>query len=339
MPSPAKHVHVLRYAIIAGIGLLLALLLWWLVGPIPVQVALVERGTAIDAIYATGSVEPTVMLPIAPRLGGRLAQRMVDEGAIVRKGQVLAKMDDVDLASSVNEQQARANFARSQYARIAALAERGFVSTGEGDRARSELVAAEAALARMRAQRDYMDLTAPADGTIIRRDGEAGQFIAAGQQVFVLACCAPLRVTADIDEEDISRVHPGQAVLLKADAVPSQVFEGTVAEITPKGDPIARSYRVRITLADPALLQTGMTVDANVIVAKHEDALLLPNSAIHESAVWVVSGNRLQRRTVVTGIHAGKRTEVLRGVQAGEMVALQPNDVPRQGRRIRAIPP
>src|SRR5512141_2372267 len=80
---------------------------WRLRGPVPVEVVHPTRGPAIDAIYATGTVEPTVMLPIAPRTTGRLIERNVDEGSVVRKGQVLARLDDADLASTVDELQAR----------------------------------------------------------------------------------------------------------------------------------------------------------------------------------------------------------------------------------------
>lgn len=312
---------------------------WWRMGPLTVAVTRPERGDAVDAIYATGSVEPTVMLPIAPRVGGRLAQRLVDEGAQVRKGQVLARLDDADLTSTVEEQNARVDYARSQHARISALAARGFISAGEGERARTDLAAAEASLRRAQAQRDYMALTSPADGVIIRRDGEVGQYVAPGQQVFVLACCAPLRVSADIDEEDINRVHVGQAVLLKADAIAGQVFDGVVSEVTPKGDPVARSYRVRIGLPAPGALQIGMTVDGNLIVARHEKALLLPATAVHDETVWLIEHGQLQQRKVSTGIRTSRQVEIIKGLEGSEQVVLHPDASLQPGRAARAASP
>ena len=311
---------------------------WHFAGPLAVSVTPVQRGTAIDAIYATGTVEPTVMLPLAPRTGGRLAARLVDEGARVRKGQLLARLDDADLAGSVDEQRARVDFARSQYARYRTLAERGFIASGEAQRAQAELLAAEAALRRVGAVREHSALRAPADGTIIRRDGEVGQYIAPGQALFVLACCAPLRVTAEIDEEDINRVRVGQAVWLRADALPGQVFDGTVSEVTPKGDPVARSYRVRIALAAPGALQTGMTVDANLLVAQRKQAMLLPVAAVRDNAVWIVAGQRLQRRAIVTGMRGAQQVEVLQGLDGGERVVLPAAAPLREGRRVRPAP-
>lgn len=326
----------LRNGAVAAILPACAALAWWYAEPVRVVVASAERGAAVDAVYAAGSIEPTVMLPIAPRAGGRLAERLVDEGATVRKGQVLARLDDADLAGAVDEQRARADYARNQHARIAALAARGFVSAGESERAGTELAAAEAALRRVLAQRGFMALTAPADGTIIRRDGEAGQYIGAGQAVFVLACCAPLRASVEVDEEDINRIRVGQPVVLKAGAIPGQVFDGTVSEVTPKGDPVARSYRVRVKLAAPGALQTGMSVDANLIVAKRDRVLLLPSSAILDHAVWIVANGRLRRHAVETGIRDGRRTEIVQGLDGDETVVVRPDGTLRDGQRARA---
>jgi RND family efflux transporter MFP subunit len=326
---------------IAGIAVFGAVagVVWWREGPIAVAIVAPTRGPAVDAIYATGTVEPTVMLPIAPRVAGRVAELKVDEGSQVRKGQLLARLDDVDLASTVEELEARAQFAQSQYERAQNLLHQGFVAKAELDRTRADLDAANASVRRARTQRDYMALTAPADGLIIRRDGEIGQFIPVGQAVFYLSCCAPLRVTAEVDEEDIARVHAGQKVVLRADALPGQVLDGSVAEITPKGDPVARSYRVRIKLADPSQLKVGMTVDANLIVAERANALLVPATAIENNAVWVINDGRLHRQLVRAGVTGAGRTEIVEGLAPDARIVDSPAPDLREGRTIRMRPP
>jgi len=311
-------------------------LAWWKLGPVDVEVVHPTRGPAIDAVYATGSVEPTVMMPIAPRAAGHVVSIDVDEGSVVRKGQQLARLDDSDLASTVDELEARARFAREQFDRNRDLVSRGFLSPIELERSRADLDAAEAALRRARTQRGFMSLTAPADGVVIRRDGEIGQFIPVGQAVFVLSCCAPLRVSADVDEEDIPRVRVGQPVVLHADALPGRTFDGTVTEITPKGDPVARTFRVRIRLAEPSAFRVGMTVDANLIVARHEGALLVPTAALQAGQAWIVRDGRLQRRRVHTGIAGSERSEVLDGLSDDDPVVAAPTETLREGRGARA---
>lgn len=312
---------------------------WWRAGPVEVSVVAPTRGPAIDAIYATGTVEPTVMLPIAPRVAGRIVDLNVDEGDAAKKGQVLARLDDADLSSTVDELEARAAYAQSQHERISNLVRQGFMAKAESDRTRADLEAATAAVKRARSQRDYMSLTAPADGLIIRRDGERGQFIPAGQAVFYLSCCAPLRVTAEVDEEDIARVKEGQKAVMHADALPDQVFDGAVSEVTPKGDPVSRSYRVRIKLADPTRFKVGMTVDVNLIVAERANALLVPATAVQDKAVWVLREGRLQRQAVRLGASGSGRTEILEGLADDARIVDSPGADLQEGRRARIRSP
>jgi RND family efflux transporter MFP subunit len=315
---------------------------WWQ-WPASVEIASVTRGPAVEAVYATGTVEPTVMVPLAPRSAGRLAAVQVEEGAHVRRGQVLARIESADLDQTVQEMSAREQLARVQHERTSDLVAQKFVSSAELDRTRTELRAAQAAVGRAQAQRDYNQLLAPADGIVLRRDGEPGQFIAAGQAVLTLACCAPLRVSAEVDEEDIPRVVVGQKVTLRTDALPGRIFDGEVADITPKGDPVSRSYRVRVRLADaPAVdagpLRTGMTMDANVIVSRRENVLLVPSRALKGNAIWVLEEDRLRRREVRKGVTGSERTEIVSGLAEGERVVLSPADSLREGQRARGAP-
>ena len=309
----------------------------WLLRPLSVVTVQPARGAAVDAIYAAGAVEPMVMLPVAPRSGGVLTQ-LIDEGSTVTKGELLARLEDTDLVSTVDELDAKVRYARSQYTRTQDLVQRGFLARTELDKIRSELDAATAVLKRAQAQRGFLTLTAPADGLVIRRDGEIGQFIPPGQAVLVLACCAPLRVTADVDEEDIGRLRVGQPVVLSSDAIPGRSFDGQVTEVTPKGDPVARTYRVRISLVKPDEFHIGMNVDANIIVDKHEDALLVPSATISKSGVWVLVDGRLHRQPVKTGIAGAERTEILSGLDAQTQIVTGPLEGLRDNRRARSEP-
>jgi RND family efflux transporter MFP subunit len=157
-----------------------------------------------------------------------------------------------------------------------------------------------------------------------------------GQAVFYVTCCKPLRVTAEVDEEDIPRVHIGQASVLRADALPGQLIKGSVAEVTPKGDPVARSYRVRIALDDAANLKVGMTVDANLIVAERQNALLIPTTAVQKGKVWIVKDGKLAQIEVKTGVIGALRTEILDGIAPDAQVVTAPAPDLREGRAARA---
>lgn len=311
---------------------------WRLWAPPEVRTATVQRGPAVRAVYATGTVEPTVMMPIAPRVSARIKELHVDEGSVVTRGQVLARLDDTDVERTVDELDARARFAEEQYRRAQTLFERGLGAAVDRDRAKADWDAAQAAVARARAQREFMWLTAPADGQILRRDGEVGQLIPVNQPVFHLSCCESLRISAEVDEEDITQVVRGQRVLVHADAFPDRSFEAKVAEITPMGDPVTRTYRVRMSLPEDVPLRIGMTADTNIIIETREDALLVPATAISDGKVWLVRDGRAYLQPVRTGILGTLRSEILEGVDEGDTVITLPPPELDEGARVRPIP-
>jgi multidrug efflux pump subunit AcrA (membrane-fusion protein) len=147
-------------------------------------------------------------------------------------------------------------------------------------------------------------------------------------------------VSADVDEEDIPRVRVGMKVVLRADALPSRTFDGEVGEITPKGDPVARTYRVRIRLAEPDAFSVGMTVDANLIVSVREHALLVPTAALSGAAVWLVRDGRLVRQPVRAGVTSVAQTEIQDGLDDDARLVAAPTDALKEGRRarIRTLP-
>ncbi len=322
---------------LAGMLLALGLAGWVVWQMLPPRVAIVHahRGQAIEAVYATGTAEPSIMLPIAARITARLVELDADEGGRVRAGQQLARLEDTDLASNLAQLRSQEALARAGYDRYAALLPRGVIARAQYDQGRADWLSARSAANRAAAELDYARLRAPTAGTVIRRDGEIGQLVRAGDAVFWLAVDSPPRVTADVDEEDIARVTPGQPVLIRADAFPGQVFQGRVRSITPKGDPTARSYRVRIAIDAGTPLRVGMTAEVNIVVRRRDDALLVPDGAIDGDRVWVVHAGRLQSRRVVTGIRGERQVEVTAGLSEGEAVVAAPAEGMHEGAKVR----
>jgi len=318
-----------------------AALAWWRWRPVSVRVEHPHRGLAIDAVYATGTVEPSVAVPIAPRVAGRIVALHVDEGDRVRRGQVLARLEDANLRQATEQLEAQARLARQTLERARMLLQRGLGSVADRDKALADSQAADAAVARSREELAFMTLTAPAAGLIVRRDGEIGQYIAVNQPIFHLqiATAAPLRVTAEVDEEDIAQVAVGQPVVIHADAFPDRVFDGEVSEITPAGDATTRSFRVRIRLPGDTPLRVGMTADANIIIDRHTDALLVPATALVDGNVWIVRDGRLARVAVRTGVRGENGVEVLDGISAQDAVVSVPAAGLREGQRARVATP
>src|SRR5215467_4406398 len=297
-----------------------------------------RRGPAVQSVYATGTVEPTVMVPISARSAARLVELAADEGSVVAKGQVLAKLENDDLRRAIEMAEAEERYAKTEFDRLGVLAGRQVAARSAYDRAKADWEKARAAAAQAAALAGYLQLVAPADGTIIRRDGEIGQLIGANQTVFWLSCCAPLRISAEVDEEDIAQVRPGQEVLIRSDAHPGRIFHGKVQAITPKGDPVARSYRVRISLPADTPLMIGMTTETNIVLRQGEHALLLPAGAVQQGKVWRVENGRLHPNNVTVGAKGVTEIEILEGAGDGDWIVTAPSPSLKAGQHVRLIP-
>ena len=326
---------LVRVMIASALFVAVAAVAWHYLGPVTVTAAAPSRGPAVEAVYGSGIVEPEVMVALGPKVSGRLQELAVDEGDTVRKGAVLARLDSRDLAATVAEWESRVRFGEAEFRRVEELYRRRLAAETDRDRARNELATATAARDRVREQLAEMTLRAPEDGVILRRDGEIGQLQRPGDILFWFSCCGGLRVSAEIDEEDIPSVALGQRVLIAADAFPNRVFEGTVHEITPKGDPVARSFRVRIALPADTPLRVGMTADCNIVVAERNDALRVPATAIAGDKLWVVRDGRLAEQPVTLGAGRDGLVEIRAGLAADDLVVSTLRDGLRPGRRAR----
>ncbi len=303
--------------------------------PAVVVVVHPTRGTAVLAVYATGTIEAGVMLPIAPRISAKLTQFNADEGSVVHKGQILARLEDNDLQSTLQQLRAQQNLAQAVYARKSLLLQSGTITKADYDTAKAAWQSAQALSAKAATEVGFMQLTAPNDGTIIKRDGEIGQLMPAQQPIFWLMCCAPLRIAAEVNEEDIHQVRVGQKVLIRADAFAEQVFDGTVQAITPKGDPIARTYRVRVAFAGNVPLKIGMTAETNIIIQQHTNALLVPLGAVVAHKLWLVQNNTLVQQTITQGITGQTSQQILSGLRDTDVVVAQPSAALVAGARVR----
>lgn len=306
--------------------------------PARVDVTHPEPGQVIEAVYATGTIETTLSIRVATERASRLTALLADEGMTVKTGQVLARFDDAELQASLREAHVRQQNAEKNLLRLQNLHARGTVSTEQLDLARTEADATRAVTQRTMAQVKSLTLISPVDGVIIRRDGEPGDYMPVNQAVFFLRKAdAPLRLTADVDEEDIPKVKTGQRVLITADAFSGKVFEGSVKEITPQGDPVTRSYRVRISLPDDIPLFIGMTAESNILISQRDNALLVPNSSVMDNVVWLVKDGKAIRQPVKTGVKNAHTTEITEGLTETDTVIVEPPEKLSDGQTVREV--
>ena len=283
-----------------------------------------KRGVAIEAVYATGEVESVNWAQVSAEMPGKVIDILVKEGGEVNKGQILAQLDDdIDLAKA-KELEARLFYLMKEKQRYQNLMERDHTSQRTVDKVVSEYETVKAQLEAQKELLKHLKITSPLKGSILKEDVDIGEYIQRGQVVFWVGQLKPLRITAEVDEEDIAKVSTGQHVLIKSDAFEDKTFEGKITEITPKGDPVNKTFRVRVSLPEDVELLMGMTVEVNIIIQEIKDALLIPKATIHQGKVLVKTMSGIEEHEVQVGIDNEHFVQVVSGLTENDEILINP---------------
>lgn len=311
---------------------------WWLLRGPTITVARVTRGAAAEIVYATGSVEPETWSRSTPLVRGRIVERCRCEGKAVKRGDLLARLDDKEALATLNDLHALEEFQHREFDRQSQLLARGVATSQAFQKAESDLARIKAQIAAQSQRLEYYKLVSPMDGTVLKEDGEVGDMVEPGTILYRIGLEKPLWVVADVNEEDIPRVKTGQNALLRTDAFAGQVLPGTVKQITPAGDPVSKTFRVRIGLPDDTPLRVGMSVEANIISREKLDAVLVPANAVVRNSLFAIEDGRARLRKVEIGIRGTGFVEILQGTSEGESVASPATANIKNGSRVRATP-
>lgn len=277
--------------------------------------AAVTRGDIRSEIAATGTVEAVTTVQVGTQVSGTIQALYADFNSIVRKGQLLARLDpslfqtQVDSARA-NLTSAEANLQRMQVslddARVKAdrareLSARQLIASADldaatttQDAAAAQVRAAQAQVAQARASLKQAEvnlektvITAPIDGIVIARSVDVGQTVAASLSaptLFTLAAdLREMQVKASIDESDLGAIADGQPVTFTVDAYPSKLFEGTVSQVRlePTVEQNVVTYAAIISAPNPALeLKPGMTANVTVETSRRDGVLRVPSAAL-----------------------------------------------------------
>jgi len=309
--------------------------------PLMVEVFKVEAAVANGRTF-TGIVKARVQSDLGFRVGGKILARSVDVGQRVRKGQVLMRLDPVDLELTLAAQQANVEAARARYTqakadevRASALVKSNAVSRQEYDRARAmrestkaQLEAAAAAARVSSNASEYAVLSADADGVIVRTLSEPGQVVSAGQTVIQLAHDGPREAVVNLPEGVRPDLGTNAAAQIYGRA---QIYQAKLRQLSEAADPASRTFEARYVLeGDDASTPLGSTVTVTSLTEQTSGnrAVRVPVGAVHDRGsgpgVWIVGDkSEVKFRAVKIASIGQEEVVVSRGVQVGEkLVAL-----------------
>ena len=325
----------------------------------PARPAMVVQAGAAAAnlsVYA-GEVRAQCEPALAFRIGGKISRRLVDVGEQVQKGQPLAELDAADVGLQLEAASAQLasaesdlGLATSELERYQSLLERQLVSKSLYDARVSARQAAQARVRQAQAearvsgnQAAYAVLRAPADGVIAQRLAEAGQVVAAGQTVFVLAGEGLREVAISVPEQSAALFTPGREMAVELWSQPGKRFPAKLREIAPAADSQARTFAARVTFS-PGDVRTEIGQSARVFALQQgERGLAVPLPAVYEKngkpALWVVdpATSTVRLRAVTVGAYGESEVPVLSGLAPGEWVVAAGVHLLIEGQRIKPI--
>jgi membrane fusion protein (multidrug efflux system) len=298
---------------------------------IPVEVAVATREAIVASYTGTAALEPAREAQVAAKTSGVLLELLTEEGRRVKAGQVLARLDAERARLELARAEANLKRLENNFSRAEDLYLRKLISTEAFDQIRADLSTQRAAYDLAKLELSYTDITAPIDGVISLRLVKEGNLIQPNQSLFRIDDFDPLLAVLNVPERELSIMRPGLDVRMVVDALPGEVFTGTVARVSPVVEAGTGTFRVTTEFRDPAgRLKSGMFGRLEVIYDTRADALTIPREALAEedgqAFVYVVERG-IPVEVAPAGEGRGRRRPA---PEAAEAAPRQPTTVARR---------
>jgi RND family efflux transporter MFP subunit len=303
--------------------------------PQTVTTAVAVLAPVSEAIYGTGTVEPERWAKVVPVQRRRLVELCRCEGQAVKVGQILGRQDDAEERSALHELEINNEQLQRDLNRAEKDRDKNDAAKTEYEQRSTQFEQSKSRISAQKVRIDALVLRAPLDGMVLRRDGEVGEIVGPTDVLFWVGPPAPMQVVAEINEEEITSIAVGQKAFLRSEAFSTQVLRASVSQITPKGDPTRKTFRVYLLLPRDTPLRIGMTVEVNIIYREKPAAIVVPAEAVAGNAVQLVSSGKVQRVPVTVGIRGSRNVEITGNVPK-DTIVLSPARVDlADGTRVR----
>jgi membrane fusion protein, multidrug efflux system len=314
-------------------------------GPTAVEVARIQTGSLAREATVAGVLSPIRSVGVNAQLGGALLSVRVEEGDVVRAGQVLAEVDARELAAQARSAQASLELAKSTAERSATLFKDRVVTAAEHERDQAALAAAQATYDALRTRMGYAQIRAPTNGVVTEKRVEAGDVVSSQARLFTVADVSTLVVRVQVSELDITGLHEGQSAVVTIDAFGTSNFQGTIRRIFPAADSTTRMVPVEVALSGAAVrrLKPGYLARVTVRLGERPGVIVAPISAVvgarDARAVYVIRAGKAERRAVRLGQSSGSIVEILDGLKVGDSVVVVGAEQLRDGAAVRIVAP
>ena len=311
--------------------------------PMPVEVSPVTVQKVTDKFEAVGTIEAVEAITVVSEIDGTVTHLPFREGDVIKRAELIAQLDDSQLAAEVARAEALRAQTQTSYERVKSVVEQKAGAPQDLDDASAALKVADANLALAKARFAKTRIVAPFDGIIGARRVSVGTFLRAGQAITELANIDAIRVYFSAPERFLSQLTRGAEVVVSTTAFPGYELKGKLIVIEPVLDPGTRSARIVAEMANPGRkFRPGMSANISAVLSERPKAITIPNEAIfgsgEQSFVFIVKPDSTVARVALTlGTRLANVVEVVQGLEPGMKVVRAGHQKLFDGARVMPI--
>lgn len=317
-------------------------------GPVVIVVPL-SHSAEKRTLSLPGDVHGYFESPIYAKIPGYVKTMLVDKGALVKKGQLLAVIESPELDHQVNDAKATYEINAITDRRYQDLVRKQVVPQQTADETHATMLESRASWASLKAQQAYERIVSPYDGVITARNVDPGALIglataqaSSASPIFEMATLKPVRVYLQMAQDDAAFISDGNPAVVTVTQFPRKQFTGTVTRHPSALTSQTRTMLVEVDLPnDDLLLLPGMYAHVKISLTGNSSAPLVPDEALifngDKTFVPIVNENRIHLEPVTLGFDDGIRCQIVEGLRGNELVALNLGQSAREGEVVRPM--
>lgn len=294
--------------------------------PMPVEVAQVVEHGVSEKFEAVGTIEAIEEVTVVSEINATIVNIPFTEGSHINKGELIAQLDDSQLAAEVNRSEALYQQSLARYNRIKKIVEQKAGSQQDLDDALASLKVAEANLELAQARLEKTKIVAPFNGMIGSRKVSVGSFLRSGDAITELANLNEIRISFSAPERFLSDLKRGSEVIVSSPVYPGHEVKGSIIAIEPIINSDTRTARIVARVQNPGQkFRPGMSANVSVILSERANALTIPTEAVfangNQSFVYIINpDSTVTPAPVNLGLQLSKVVEVVSGLQQGMQI-------------------
>lgn len=310
--------------------------------PVNAVTLLLSPTTITDRINLPGSIEPWTRLRLMAKIGGSIEEVLVTDGDRVKKGDILARIEDADYTIALDRAKAAYNLAKNDFERDKEIYKKGVIPTATLDINRTKMQTAKADFDNAKLMLSRTVVTSPMDGVIRRLDAKVGLQLSVGDPIAVILEIDRVKAIIGIPESDVTAVRKLNTVSLTIQALDDKKIKAEKHFLSPAPETTARLYNLELKIDNPENdVLTGMFVRADIVKKQIKNSISIPFYSVisrnNEQYVYIEQDGFAIKNEVLLGIMENWMVQVTDGLSAGDKLIVEGHRDVEDGQKVKII--